>query len=147
MSQQNTKIITGVAIVVAIIIVAGVIILSWQISGSGYIAVLGLDVYSDSSLTTTIKAIDWGKLYPGDTKGVNIWVKITGTENVKLTLSNANWNPSTASQYLTLGWNYTAGTILSPGTVKHYLLTLTCDPLITGITAFTFDIFLEATST
>jgi len=146
--SSNPKVITGAAIIAAILLIAGVAILAvvWQIQSTGNIISVGLNVYSDSALTTTIKSIDWGTMVPGDVKGVNIWVQITETETVTLKLETYNWVPENTGTYITIGWNYT-GEYLAPGMVKHYLLTCTVSPSITGITNWSNTIFLTATST
>jgi hypothetical protein len=62
------------------------------------------------------------------------------------TLSKAeqNWNPTTASSYMTLSWNY-AGQTLSVNQVLQVKLTLDVSSTVSGITNFSFDLTITAT--
>jgi hypothetical protein len=75
---------------------------------------------------------------------VTVYVRNEG--NVAATLSRAtqNWNPATASSYMTLSWNY-AGQTLNVNQVFQTRLTLAVSSTISGITNFSFDITITAT--
>ena len=143
-NTQKTTIIAALAIVA--IVVAAVVILAatWQIQSTGIIATLNLTVYSDATLSKTVSAIDWGKIQPGNYAIINLWLKPTGTENSQLTMTTYNWNPASASTYLTLIWNYTGATI-PPGGVAVIQFKLNVNPNIYGITTFSFTMNLTAT--
>jgi hypothetical protein len=55
-----------------------------------------------------------------------------------------NWNPSSASSYMTLNWNY-AGQTLSVNQALQVRLTLVVSSTVSGITNFSFDIIITAT--
>ena len=73
-------------------------------------------------------------------------VYIRNEGNAVATLSKAaqNWNPSTASNYMTLNWNYTGQTV-SVNQVLQVKLTLVILSTVSGITNFSFDITIVAT--
>jgi len=51
----------------------------------------------------------------------------------------SNWNPSNASDYMTLSWDY-GGQSINPDEVVQVTFTLSVDASIDGITGFSFDI-------
>jgi hypothetical protein len=54
-------------------------------------------------------------------------------------MNTTNWNPSTASNYMTLTWNY-SGQSINTGAAVQVKLTLSLSANVTGITNFSFDI-------
>jgi len=58
-------------------------------------------------------------------------------------MTTSNWNPSSASSYMTLSWNY-GGQTLAVNEVKQVKFTLAVSSSITGITSFSFDITIAA---
>jgi hypothetical protein len=75
---------------------------------------------------------------------VTIYVRNEGNVAATLSKTAQNWNPSSASTYITLNWNY-AGQTLAVYQVLQVNLSLTVSPTISGITNFTFDITVTAT--
>jgi hypothetical protein len=112
---------------------------SSTISSVGTLRAIGIDVYQDAGLTNKVTTINWGLLTPGSQATYTIYVSNTGILPVTLSLSTSNWNPSTASNYLTLTWNYNRQPI-NAGKVAQVTFTLTVSGDITGITNFNFDI-------
>jgi hypothetical protein len=83
-------------------------------------------------------------LDPGSNKTVTVYVRNEGNSAATLSRATQNWNPSTASSYMTLTWNY-AGQTLSVNQVLQIRLTLAVSSAVSGITSFSFDIVITAT--
>jgi len=98
-------------------------------------------VYWDSKCTKRIFSIDWGTLTPGSTKSIVVYIRNEVEERIYLIMSTTNWNPSKASDYITLRWNYT-GQRINPGEALQITLTLSISRQIEGITSFSFDILV-----
>ena len=60
-----------------------------------------------------------------------------------LSLQTANWNPSSAADYVSLTWNYN-GQDISPGQAVAVTLSLSVSSSIQGITASSFEIIVAA---
>jgi hypothetical protein len=102
---------------------------------------IGVGVYWDASSANRITAIDWGSLEPGATKSYSVYIRNEGSYALTLSMSTSNWSPSTASNYMTLTWNYNGQTI-NAGEAVTVTLTLTVSESITDISGFSFDINL-----
>jgi hypothetical protein len=100
-----------------------------------------IEVYQDASFTNKATTIDWGTLDPGATKSYSIYIRNEGKIALSLSMSTSNWSPPSASNYLTLTWNYNGQTI-NEGEAIQVTLTLTVSDSITGISNFNFDINL-----
>lgn len=103
-----------------------------------------IGVYQDASFTNRAITIDWGTLNPGATKSYSIYIRNEGNTALTLSMSPSSWNPSTASNYLTLTWNYN-GQAINPNEHVRVTLTLTVSESTTGISTFSFDINLVGT--
>lgn len=101
----------------------------------------GVGVYWDSNCTNVVFSIDWGALEPGSVKNVTVHIRNEGNESAFLTMATSNWNPSIASEYITLEWNY-SGQRINPGEIFTVTQTLSIFPNITGISNFSFDILI-----
>lgn len=113
-----------------------------QIRNVGTIRAVGVEVYADEALTKVLDEIAWGTLDPGETRSVNAWIKNTGNDAQKLVLWTENWNPTAAQNSITLTWNYTDEWIPANASIP-VMFTLTVDPNITGVTSFSFDIWVK----
>lgn len=136
----------AVATVVAIVVIVSAVLLyySYRMGGHGVIKTVGCGVYTDAACTLPCTEIDWGFLSPGQVSKVTLYIKNTGNAPINLTLSIENWEPVTASVYLTYSWNYTTGQTLEPSEVVIVDLFLTVSPDIVGITEFSNDIIITA---
>jgi hypothetical protein len=114
---------------------------SLTIANSGTISTVGVGVYYNSACTNRTSSIDWGLLAPGGQKSVTVYVRNEGTAAVTLTQSTSNWNPSTASSFLSLSWSYNGQTI-NPGASLQVTLTLTVSSSISGVSGYSFDIVI-----
>jgi len=115
------------------------------ISNAGSIRGIGVSIYWDGACTNQTSSINWGAIDPGANKTIRVYVRNEGNAATTLSMAAQNWNPSTASSYLTLRWNYD-GQTLSVNQVLQTRLTLTVSRTISGITSFSFDITITATS-
>jgi hypothetical protein len=106
---------------------------------TGVIANANLGLYKDRSCTQNLTSINWGTIYPASNVTATMYIHNQGTVNVTLQKATSNWNPSTASNYLSLNWNYTGQTI-KPADTLHVTFTLAVSPNINSISTFSFNI-------
>ena len=146
MAMQRATIGTVVVIAVMGLMVSalGALVATRTISNSGSVTAVGVGVYSDIGCTTALSAISWGTLNPGDVKTYTIYVKNTGTVPVTLNMTVGNWNPTSASSYITLTWNQEKY-VLPAGQVVTAVLTLSVSSSVSGVTSFSFNITITAT--
>ncbi len=117
---------------------------SRTVTTGGSVKGIGVGVYWDSGCTNSVSSINWGLLDPGSDKTVTVYVRNEGNSVTTLSKATQNWDPSTASSYMTLNWNY-AGQTLNVNQVLQTKLTLIVSSAISGITSFSFDITITAT--
>jgi hypothetical protein len=110
-----------------------------RIENRAALKVVGVDVYQDSALTVPVVSIDWGMLEPGENKNYSCYIVNRSNVPIVLSLATENWQPTNASQFITLTWNYD-GEHISIGGFAPVTLTLYIDPATMGITSFSFDI-------
>lgn len=132
------------AVVGMVVTALGAMVATRTISNTGNIKAIGVGVYWDSSCTNAVSSIDWGALEPGETKNYTIYVKNEGNVQVMLSMTTSNWNPASASSYITLSWNR-ENYVLSSGSVVSAVLTLSVSSSISGVTSFSFDIIITGT--
>jgi hypothetical protein len=109
-----------------------------SISNNGSIIGVGVKLYSDPACTTAVSTVSWGALNPGGTENYTVYVKNTGTVPETLSMTTGNWNPSSASSYITLTWNQ-QNHVLPAGQVVQAVLTLLVSSSISGVASFSFD--------
>jgi uncharacterized repeat protein (TIGR01451 family) len=146
MAMQRVTIGTVVAIAVMGLMASalGALVATRTISNSGSVTAVGVGVYSDSACKTALTAISWGTVNPGDVKNYTVYVKNEGTVSVTLSMTVSNWNPSSASSYITLTWNKEKS-VLTAGQVVSAVLTLSVSSSVSGVTSFSFDIAIAGT--
>ncbi len=108
------------------------------VSNIGTLKAIGVGVYWDAGLTNRTTAINWGILEAGSQRSVVLYVRNEGNAAITLTISTANWNPSTTSTSITLTWNYN-GQPINAGATLQVALTLNVSASIKGVTNFSFD--------
>lgn len=113
-------------------------------SSVGVMKTVGIGAYWDSGLTNRVSSVDWGLLERGTQKTVTVFMRNEGNSPITLSLSTSNWNPTAASSYLALTWNYNGQTI-NLGASVQVTLTLTVSASIAGINSFSFDIIALGT--
>lgn len=142
--EIRTKAILLTATVIALLLATIIgLVYFRRISSVGVIKTVGCDVFWDSSLTQRVTSIDWGMLSPGQEKNQSVYIKNTSNVKANLTLGTESWEPSSASDYISLFWNYNNQS-LAVGEAIYVTFTLTVAQNITGITNFKFDIVIIA---
>lgn len=116
-----------------------------KISNQGSLKTVGVGVYWDSGLTNRVSSIDWGLLEPGSNVNKTVYVRNEGNAVAVLSIATSNWSPSNASSYLNLKWDYSGQTV-NVNQVVNVKLTLSALSSINGITSFSFDITIVASS-
>jgi uncharacterized repeat protein (TIGR01451 family) len=146
MAMQRATIGTVVAIAVMGLMVSalGALVATRTISNSGSVTAVGVGLYSDSACKTALSAISWGTVNPGDVKNYTVYVKNEGTVSVTLNMTVGNWNPLSASSYITLTWNQEKY-VLPATQVVQAVLTLSVSSSVSGVTSFSFDITITGT--
>lgn len=109
------------------------------ISNAGEVQVVGVGIYWDQDCTTEVSSINWGAIEPGSSKNVAVYIRNEGTSVANLTMYTSNWNPSNASDYISLSWDY-QGQDIDVNEVLEVTFTLAISDQIQGITSFSFDI-------
>ena len=99
---------------------------------------IGVGIYWDKDCTNTTHSLKWGSIDPNSNNNLTIYVRNEGNSAVSFWLSESNWNPSKASSYISLSWNY-SGQILKTNEIIPIKLTLTVSPTIIDITDFSFE--------
>jgi hypothetical protein len=106
---------------------------------------LNVAVYWDPLCTNTVTTINWGNLTPGSTTKINIFAKNEELEKpCFLYMNTQDWNPTEASHYIKLYWDYNSISI-DVQTVLPITLTLNIKQDVTQITEFKFNIIIIAT--
>ena len=120
---------------------------SGTVSNTGEVKAVGVSLYQDSECTIPLYSINWQLIEPGETKQYPMYARNEGDYNIYLTLDidEDSWSPTEASNYLVLSWNYDNSTII-PDEVVEITLDLYCDPSVTGIDTFSFDIIITGIS-
>jgi len=116
----------------------------FPISTTGVLASANIQAYWESQCTNNVSSISWGTIDPGRSKHVTVYVKNTGSVPLTLSLNTTNWNPSAASTYIVLSWNYD-GSQIQPDQVLPVTFTLTVSENIHGVNNFSFDIYITGT--
>jgi len=130
------------SIISLIVVASGFMQSSVRIVGRGTVKAVGVGVFWDSNRTSPVSFIDWGMVEPGSMNNVTVYVRNDGNVAASISLATENWNPSNASDYLTLSWNYD-GRQLNPLEVVQVTLTLTVSSSVHGIDSFSFDIIIS----
>ncbi|MCK4433977.1 hypothetical protein KAU92_00700 [Candidatus Bathyarchaeota archaeon] len=149
MSMQ--KIHVGVILTIATIgIVVSVLATSLLVAYQGFpnagnVRAVGVGVYWDNACTSNVTDIDWQFLEPGDTANKTVFIKNGGTLPLVLTMTTDNWNPTTASDYITLSWDRENYVLNTTAPVVQAVLTLSVSSDISGVGAFSFDITITGT--
>jgi len=120
---------------------------SRTVPNAGTVKAIGVSLYRNSNCTTSLSSIPWGLIGPGETNHFIMYAKNEGDYNIYLTLdvNESSWSPPEASNYLVLSWDYDNSTLI-PNDVEEITLNLYCDPSVTGINDFSFDIIITGVS-
>jgi len=130
------------SIVALTVLASGFMQSSVRIVGRGTVKAVGVGVFWDSNCTNPVSFIDWGMVEPGSMNNVTVYVRNEGNVVANISMATENWNPSNASDYLALSWNYD-GRQLNPLEVVQVTLTLAVSSSVQGIESFSFDIIIS----
>lgn len=101
-----------------------------------------LGVYWDAKCHQSVTQINWGEMGPGQIRDVVVYIRNEGNQTFVLVLTPLNWNPESASRYLSLTLNCEDKKI-EAGQVASVTLRLSVSSSITGDYDFGFDMVLE----
>jgi hypothetical protein len=101
-----------------------------------------LDIYSDSGCTRSLVSIDWGAISPGGAVSKTIYVKNTGSAALTLNMVAVNWDPSDASKWLMVTWDW-SGRALDQGESTPVTLTLHVASEVGPIQTFSVQILIS----
>ncbi len=122
--------------------VYGLLSSSRNISSSGTVKAVNVEVYWDQGGTQIVDNVDWGFAEPGDTVSKTVYVKNSGNVPLSLGLSYSDWVPAEAGGFITFAWDQ-EGTTINAGDVYQAVLTLMISDDVTGVTDFSFNIVIE----
>lgn len=145
MQKVTMGTILTIAIVGMVVTAVGALVANRTISNVGSLKAVGVGVYWYSNCTSPVSSINWGTLEPGSNKQVTIYIKNEGNVPLKLGMTVSNWDPSSASSYITLSWNLGENYVLGATSVVSAVLTLSISSNIKDITNFRFDITISGT--
>lgn len=137
-------------VVLGLVVGLALISFFWAYNGSLPFSLLQLSpsssdvqfgVYSDAGCTSSVSKVDWGTLQAGSSPTYKAYVKNTGKAPFRMALSTTNWNPSSASQYIAVSWDY-ANQEISPNGVQPVTFNLKVSPSVAGVSSFNFDIVI-----
>jgi hypothetical protein len=141
---QLSMILAIVAIVTASTLVYALYSASKTIPNTGNVKAIGVGVYWDSACTNAVSLIEWNSIGPGEAKNVAVYIRNEGNMAVVLNMTTSNWNPATASSYISLSWNR-GGYVLATGAKVQAVLTMSVSSTISGVTSFSFNIVITGT--
>jgi len=111
------------------------------ISNAGAVKAIGVGVYWNSNGTNTVTSINWGTLEPDSSTNRTCYIQNEGNSPSTLSMNTSNWNPTNASDYITLNWDY-GGQLVNPDELIPVIFTLSISDSVEGITSFSFDIII-----
>ena len=148
---MTSKKLFPLAIVVAIIALPlltltsmGVLGVNLELPSIGEVTTINVDVYSDSACINQLTSLDWGRISPGNSEEITIYLKNTGNAQITLSLTTNNWTPTNANDYISVSWDK-ENAKLDPDQVTSATLTLTISESIDEITSFSFSTVIAGT--
>ena len=116
-------------------------VMQWtqRIPSSATVKAVGVGIYKDINFTVSVTQIDWGIVEAGESKNFSAYIVNRSNVPITLTMATENWNPTNASNFITLTWNYTGTQIAVDGYVLVTFV-LSVNQTISGIDAFSFTI-------
>jgi len=113
----------------------------YEIPSTVHVYTLNIEAFWDEACTQPCESIDWGWLYPGESKNQTIYIRKEGNVNVTLWLYTADWSPENGSDYINVTWN--RENYLMTEQVIDATITLTVSNQ-TNIESFNFTIIIKA---
>lgn len=146
--MERSQVLTIYALAASGLLVTGILAVltaQWYMRGTGSIRGVGLGVYWDPECTNATSSLEFGLLTPGSSKDFDLYLRNEGDLDLNLSMTSENWDPSNATDYLTLTWNR-EGQQISPDEVIACVITLSVSEDIQGISSFSLDIIVSGTS-
>jgi uncharacterized repeat protein (TIGR01451 family) len=134
----------AIAVMGVMVSALGTLVATRTVSNTGSITAVGVGVYTSSACNKTLTTIPWGTLNPGNVTTYTMYVENTGNVPVTLNMTVSNWNPLSASSYITLTWNQ-QNTVLPASQVAKAVLTLSVSSSISGVSNFSFNVTITGT--
>src|SRR5665647_347038 len=124
-NNQQAVVLTAAGLAVIALVVAVVILTSAHLETSGTIVTNNpnLTIFADAACTKQISTVQWGTLQPSGSATVALFIKNSGNMPLTLKLTENNWSPATAQNYLTLSWNQ-ENTKIQPGASQTVTITI-----------------------
>ncbi len=145
--MQKTQALGIYAIVISVLLVSttyALLTTQRTLHGNGTIKGVGIGIYWDPQCTNATSSIDWGLLEPGSLTNFTLYLKNEGNSALTLSMASDNWNPTNATNYVTLTWNR-EGQQISPDEVVGFVITLSVSENVQGISSFSFDTIISGT--
>jgi len=145
--MQRAKVLTIYAFVASVAVVTTVIALLMTqrtIPGTGTIQTVGVGAYWDPLCTNATTSINFGLLTPGSSKSYTLYLKNEGNSDIIVSMTPQNWNPTLASDYITLTWDR-EGQKLTPGQSVGFVLSISISADAQGFSTFNVDIVISGT--
>ena len=117
------------------------IIATQTIQSNGTVTTVNVGVYSDEQCTQNCTSISWGIIYPQDTINRTVYIKNTGNVPITLSMSKENWDPTDATNYLTLTWDREGEELAVDESISG-ILTLSTASDTGDLANFSFDIII-----
>lgn len=114
-------------------------------SGGAIRARMPIVAYSDPQGNYTLSSVEWGILEPGESKNVTCYVKNWDKVPLRLSFMTQNWNPSEASNYINLIWNY-GGQLVNTSEIVEIVFTISVSANVPDMADFSFDIVIIGTA-
>ncbi len=118
-----------------------VAVMQWtqRIPNTATVKAVGVGIYKDINFTVSVTQIDWGIVEAGESKNFSAYIVNRSNVPITLSMTTENWNPTNASNFISLTWNYDGSTITVDGYVFATFI-LSVDQATSGIDAFNFTI-------
>lgn len=119
----------------------------WVIPTSGVMmaGAVPFGVYWDPTGTRPVTSIEWGNLWPGQTRNATFYVRNEGSSPIYCSASwnETSWKPANASRFFDMTWNF-GGAPLAPSRARKVTLALHVHKDVWGVETFSFDIVISA---
>lgn len=122
--------------------VLALLIVQWDLQGSGSVESVGLGVYWDPECTDSTSSLDFGLLTSGASKNFTLYLRNEGNSVLTLNMTSENWDPPGAVDSISLTWNL-EGQQIGLEEVTEFVITLSVSDGIQGIDSFSMDIVIS----
>jgi len=147
MQKTNIGVILAVALtgIVVSVLAASLLMAYQRVPSNGNVRAVGVSVYWDSTCTDNVTNINWDFLAPGETADRTVFIKNAGTLPLVLNMTTDSWEPTPASEHITLSWDRENYLLNTTTPVVQAILTLSVSSEISGVSSFSFEIVITGT--